>query len=268
MTASLPRIPTNFQCKNYKEKSYCQNQQLCFRWAFEQCKRWFPELEPTSRYLHQRLQKLVAFQFLTRVTVPGESRWAYITGELGHDRLASRGNVPEAGRLTSIDWKTYDHDQVVTEMRWALERDWKLIKGWKSERALRRELSRQDIPDAVFTRASGKEVALEVELTRKNLRRAAAHVGRYLTGEVEWPRVLYVLPTITEAAHFMSTAVPAAVHALRKDKPGVGPRLHQILVTALDELRKRGLDARVWQWFKTSELVEAAWQTSPLRQLQ
>ena len=130
---------------------------------------------------------------------------------------------------------------------------------------LRRELSRQDIPDATFTSANAKPFALDVELTRKNLKRYAAYLGRYLGKEPQWPLVLYVVPTVTDAAHFLSTAVPAACNAMAKEFQT--PKLHHLGVTALDEMRSKGLDARFWYRPKGPEGRDATWLTRPLRQL-
>ncbi len=87
--------------------------------------------------------------------------------------------------LLEIDARVYNHDQRVAQLRIALEKSG-LVKGWISERQLsefdevKKYLSAEFRPDAIYITAEGKKVAFELEIARKSKDRYQTKIKRYI----------------------------------------------------------------------------------------
>jgi hypothetical protein len=144
---------------------------------------------------------------------------ALLPGRVGYDLLQGSGRSHGLALIEAIDWKNYDHDRTVTDIRWELarpatERERSCCRSaseWKSERVLRRELASGHLPDAL-TCIGGRRLALEVERTRKSTPRYLAILERYLKWRgPQLNSVLYVLPDKADLLHFFAVVLPAAV---------------------------------------------------------
>jgi hypothetical protein len=182
---------------------------------------------PGNWYIQERLRKLVRFDVLRRKPVFTDSASALLPGKVGCELLEGTGRDRELARLDGIDWKNFEHDRAVTDVRWQLapppsfaERAGVEARAseWKSERVLRREFSSRHVPDALL-KINGLNVALEVELTRKSTARYMSVLRWYLT----WPgprfdRVLYVLADRAALEHMFKVMLPTV---LRQPELGV-----------------------------------------------
>ena len=87
--------------------------------------------------------------------------------------------------LLEIDGRVYNHDQRVAQLRIALEKSG-AVKEWISERQLseldevKKYLSAEFRPDAIYITAEGKKVALELEIARKSKERYQTKIKRYI----------------------------------------------------------------------------------------
>lgn len=217
------------------------------RWAheqkfleFDQVARWFPRGDPNphvprkanptrgtvrrnerdgSLFLLERLRKLARFDVLRRVPLFTQSAAALLPGRTGFELLEGTGRSHGLARLDGIDWKNFAHDRAVTDIRWQLAGAPPGADGdatpkateWRAERVLRRELGSGHIPDALAMIGS-RQVAIEVELTRKSTPRYLSIFERYLA----WrgPRldaVLYVVPESSDLQQMFATVLPSAL---------------------------------------------------------
>ncbi|MGB8932416.1 MAG: hypothetical protein WCC48_14330 [Anaeromyxobacteraceae bacterium] len=206
----------------------CANEQKFL--TFDQVARWFPEGEPNphcrpksaptagtlrrrsrpgSWYVRERLRKLVAFDVLRRVPIFVEASAALLPGRTGFELLEGAGLDRGLPQLDAIDWKNFGHDRALTDLRWLFEKQFGA--RWQAERVLRRELGLRNPPDAIAT-MGGRTIAIELELTRKNLERYLAIIQRYLAwGDPRLDQILYVLPNKADLEHMFLKVLPAAV---------------------------------------------------------
>lgn len=206
----------------------CANEQKFL--TFDQVARWFPEGDPNPRcppkdaptagtlrrrsrpgswYVRERLRKLVAFDVLRRVPIFVEASAALLPGRTGFELLEGAGRDRGLPRLDAIDWKNFGHDRALTDLRWLFEKQFGA--RWQSERVLRHDLRLRNPPDAIAT-LGGLTIAVELELTRKNLERYLAIIQRYLAWEdPKLDQILYVLPAKTDLEHMFVKVLPAAV---------------------------------------------------------
>jgi hypothetical protein len=95
---------------------------------------------------------------------------------------ANRESLLDKGPLTSVDFRTFEHDRRVSFCRIALERQGKSLR-WHSDRYLKHKsgypllsgrhysMKRRLVPDGLFVSSREELVALEVEHTHKRRER-------------------------------------------------------------------------------------------------
>jgi hypothetical protein len=194
---------------------------------------------PGSHYLRERLRKLVSSGVLRRVPLYTEPSGAILPGQLGHELLVGTGRSQGLSLLKAIDWKSFEHDRAVTDLRWLFEKE----RGatWKSEREIRREVTGRHIPDAIVT-MEGRSIAVEVELTRKSLPRYLQIFEDYSQGSgVPLDHVLYVVPSAGDLEHMFGSVLPAARQRGVLERQGA-PSMGRFLFTTPSAIRER----KVW----------------------
>lgn len=142
----------------------------------------------SSRYAEERLQLLTKHGFLHAKRIYTEPMIVYLASDLAHSIVASLRPERTVSKPTlEIDLRTFEHDKRVTLCR-ALREKNKEISNWLSERRLKQEwtiangyrLTREYMPDAIFTNRAGSKVAFELELAPKTRERYAKKVSRFL----------------------------------------------------------------------------------------
>lgn len=199
--------------------------------TYEQAARWFPRGAPNphaqrsssptagalrrrrregSGYLRERLRKLVHFGYLERVPIFTAPIPAIVLGRQGLAALQAAGRDLGLARLSSIDWKSFEHDRQVTDLRLYFEDQ--LGGTWTSERALRRAAASRFVPDAHIA-LRGKVIALELERTRKSTGRYISIIRRYIRQILACDAVLYVVPRESDLEHIFDVVLPAALRS-------------------------------------------------------
>lgn len=137
------------------------------------------------RWARERVANLVKTDFLKAVKDVCH-RTLYIVTQKGYMYLKnSRFDRIFSRPLIDVDGRTYDHDQKVIQIRLALE-EGGLVKEWISERQLseidevKKYLSAEFRPDAIYITPEGKRVAFELEIARKSKERYQTKIKRYI----------------------------------------------------------------------------------------
>lgn len=158
----------------------------------------------SPRYAVERLQLLSKYGFLRPQRVYTEATTYYLALPLTQHTIQSLRpdrTISEPSEI--IDLRTFEHDKRVTMCRVYREKKGE-IRDWISERRLKQEwtaangyrLSREYMPDAVFTNRTGGRVAFELELAPKTRERYAKKVSRFLevmrSGGGPFTRTLFV----------------------------------------------------------------------------
>lgn len=143
------------------------------------------EQSSSLRWARERIANLVKSNFLS-VVKDVCHRTLYIVTSKGYLYLRnSRIDKVYSRPLQSVDGRTYDHDQRVIQIRSVLENSG-LVKEWISERQLseidevKKYLSAEFRPDAIYITPEGKKVAFELEIARKTKERYQTKVKRYI----------------------------------------------------------------------------------------
>lgn len=93
------------------------------------------------------------------------------------------------------DFKTFEHDRRVTDVRLVLE-DMGVLGRWVSERWLRMDVGEENVPDGLVETRDGKLVAVEVEIARKTKQRYVRIFEAYKSRGLKVDRVLYVCDSL------------------------------------------------------------------------
>ena len=139
--------------------------------------------------VRQRLAKLRKNGLLKVEKVPSEGKGLYLLTKLGLSELENhtgkRSPVRETGR---IDFSLYDHDRRLGMIRALMEGRGRCLRWW-SEKVIRRakipvieggrQFGKELIPDAILVNPKGERIALEVEVSRKGLRKVRDKVWLY-----------------------------------------------------------------------------------------
>ncbi len=142
----------------------------------------------SPRYAVERLQLLSKCGFLRPKRVYTEPKSYYLATDLAQTTLQSlRPDRTISEPPTEIDFRTFEHDKRVTMCRASREKKGE-VKEWLSERRLKQEwtaangyrLSREYMPDAIYTNGAGGRVAFELELSPKTRERHVKKVSRFL----------------------------------------------------------------------------------------
>lgn len=157
-----------------------------------------------SRYAYRRLRLLTNHGFLRVKRIYTKPGNIYLATSLAHTVVQNQ-NPERTVSLPSaeVDLRTFEHDRRVTICRAVREKNLE-VKEWLSERRLKQEwtknngynLSRQYMPDAIFTSRNGGRVAFELELAPKTRERYAKKVSKFLdimtSHEGPFKRALFV----------------------------------------------------------------------------
>lgn len=137
------------------------------------------------RWARERVANLVKANFL-KVVKDVCHKTLYIATTKGYLFLKnSRFGRLFSRPLADVDGRTYDHDQIVIQIRTLLEQNGKIV-SWVSERQLsefdeyRKYLSTEFRPDAIYKTKDGKKVAFELEIARKSKDRYQQKIKRYI----------------------------------------------------------------------------------------
>lgn len=142
----------------------------------------------SARYALERLQLLSKHGFLRPQRVYTESKTYYLASPMACDLLQSLRPVRVISAPSeNIDLRTFEHDKRVMLCRVHREKKGE-VREWLSERRLKNEwtaangyrLSREYMPDAIYTNRAGGRVAFELELSPKTRERHAKKVSRFL----------------------------------------------------------------------------------------
>lgn len=139
----------------------------------------------SDTWARQRIQILLKSGMLAKNTDTFKRPLLTVT-QKGYFYL--QNSRPFEGRprsLLSVDYKTFEHDRLVSNIRLELERRGECT-DWVSERRLydsdviTRLLSSEYRPDGIYTDPSGKKIALELELSRKSKDRYKQKIKKYI----------------------------------------------------------------------------------------
>ncbi|HAR43450.1 MAG TPA: hypothetical protein DCS07_12600 [Bdellovibrionales bacterium] len=150
------------------------------------------EAPPANHWVtRQRLMVLKQAGLIASERVYTDSKAVYLLTDLGYDLLKTNRELTlDKGPLTTIDFRTYQHDKRVSLCRVALERQGKCLR-WHSDRYLQHKkgypllsgkfyrLFKGLIPDGIFVSSREELVALEVEHTHKRRERYAEKRFQY-----------------------------------------------------------------------------------------
>jgi len=158
----------------------------------------------SSRYALHRITLLKRHAFLCATRVHTETGSFYLATPLTHATVSQLKPERSISWPTEqIDPRTFEHDKRVTLCRAHREKRGEVTQ-WLSERRLKQEwslangyrLSREYMPDAIFTASAGHRVAFELELAPKTRERYAKKVSRFLevmkSPDGAFSRALYV----------------------------------------------------------------------------
>jgi len=179
----------------------------------------------SPRYAIERLQLLSKYGFLRPKRVYTEPRTYYLATDLAQHTIQSlRPDRTVSEPPTEIDFRTFEHDKRVTLCRAVREKRGE-VKNWLSERRLKQEwtaangyrLSREYMPDAIYTNRAGGRVAFELELSPKTRERYAKKVSRFLEvmrdKQGAFSRTLFV--TCSDPVHGMLLSVTRPYNEFR-----------------------------------------------------
>jgi len=141
----------------------------------------------STRYAAERLQLLRRHGFLEATRVYTSPKLFYLASPLARDVLqAQRPDRRLLDPISSIDFRTFEHDWRVTLCRVAREKSGH-ARDWVSERRLKAEwarysgvLAREYCPDGIYTNRRGEQVAFELELAPKTRERMSRKVTKFL----------------------------------------------------------------------------------------
>jgi hypothetical protein len=142
----------------------------------------------SARYSEERLGLLSKHGFLRPQRVYTEATTYYLASTLTQDLLSNlKPDRTISEPAEAIDLRNFEHDKRVTLCRAHREKKGE-VKDWLSERRLKQEwtaangyrLSREYMPDAVFTNRAGGRVAFELELASKTRERHMKKISRFL----------------------------------------------------------------------------------------
>jgi hypothetical protein len=163
-------------------------------------KRFFPageEVKDKEQAGYRRVLTLQKFRMVKLSPILTGAKVVQVTST-GAGELDSRGQE-RLGTLSEVDYRYYEHDRRVTDVRIVLEK-LGLVEAWQSERQLKK-IYRQSarVPDAVFKLKNGQRVALEVEIANKGPSRYQTIFEEYARknfGELDL--VFYVCNTLPQ----------------------------------------------------------------------
>lgn len=137
------------------------------------------------RWTRERVANLVKSDFIKSIKDVCH-RTLYIVTQKGYLYLRnSRSQKFYSKPLSSVDGRTYDHDQKVIQIRTVLEEN-KMVDEWISERQLaerdeyRQLLTTEFRPDGIYKNSEGQKVAFELEIARKSKERYQQKIKRYI----------------------------------------------------------------------------------------
>lgn len=162
------------------DQKFASLEQLYFRY-FDTRKTLSDPLPNNLYVTRQRLTVLRRHGFITTTRVYSEGKSLYLLSSLGFQ--AFQGKFPHeayAKPVTSVDFRSYEHDTRVNDCRIAIERTGKVIR-WISERKLKmegfesqqsyQELPDDIVPDGIIVSSKGERIAFEIETTPRKKRR-------------------------------------------------------------------------------------------------
>lgn len=136
-------------------------------------------------WARQRISKLVKSDYL-QILTDVCAKHLYVLTQKGFLFLKnSRLSKSYCRPLFEVDGRFFDHDQRVAQLRIALENSG-VVKEWISERQLsefdevKKYLSAEFRPDAIYMTPEGKKVAFELEIARKSKERYQTKIKRYI----------------------------------------------------------------------------------------
>lgn len=137
------------------------------------------------RWARERISNLVRLNYIS-VIKDVCHKTLYTVTTRGYFYLKNSRNQKIYSRpLISVDNRTFDHDHRVIRLRNILEEQ-KKASNWISERQLseidevKKYLSTEFRPDAVYKDSEGRKVAFELEIARKSKERYQTKIKRYI----------------------------------------------------------------------------------------
>lgn len=130
--------------------------------------RFFPagtEVKDKIQAGYRRILTLQKFDMVKLTPILTGEKVMIVTRN-GASQLDNRGH-DRFGVIQSVDYRYFEHDRRVTDVRIILER-LDLLTSWNSERLLKKTYQQATrVPDAVFILKNGQRGALEVEIAKK-----------------------------------------------------------------------------------------------------
>lgn len=144
--------------------------------------------EPAKNDLwaQKRLSELEKFDLLKKTKSFAESKSYYQATKKGRRLLGER--YPDrlfANYYSGFDLNTFHHDKMVLSSRMYLEKNGVAI-NWQSDRNLRQEPAitksglRPYVPDGIYETATGRKVALEVEIAQKGKNKYQEKIQKFI----------------------------------------------------------------------------------------
>jgi hypothetical protein len=137
-------------------------------------------------WARERLTLLQKHNFLGRVYSFNERKAYFLGTKKGFMALVKKCPSKWPVRpLEKIDFKTFDHDKLVMELRLKLEASGEAC-SWISDRQLFQfpelclNLGEGNQPDAIYENAKGEKVAFELEIARKTKKRYLDKIRTYV----------------------------------------------------------------------------------------
>jgi len=183
-----------------------------FRFCLEQkfltllqiAKMFFPKSRDIYHRPMKRVCELVSAGYLRPVRTKVSDKRLYMTTSEGVKLLKKQILSGGLRAVRDIDYRTFEHDEWVTDVRIAFERLLNL-KGWVCERQLKKTSAKAKVPDGIIPGKNG-DLVIEVEKTLKKkcyYERIFLEVySRYRHEDV----ILYVMASETDKKWLMGKA--------------------------------------------------------------
>jgi hypothetical protein len=142
--------------------------------------------KPSFLRARDRIYKLQLNKFIVPVKFQGESKNYYMGTWKAYYAVNKSEDLEIPCRPSkSPDYQNFHHDRYVLQARLHIEQT-KKVRDWISDRRLRHfpelagGLRNSQVPDSIFIDLTGKKVAFELEVTRKDNRLYLEKIKRYL----------------------------------------------------------------------------------------
>lgn len=139
-----------------------------FMTLFQISRMFFPESRNILQVPMKRVRMLVKSGLLRAVTLRVDAKRLYVATSRGVSLLRQKNLSGGLGALKELNDKTWEHDEVVTDVRILFER-LLAFKNWTPERILKSANMREKVSDGIV-RNDEHRFIVEVELTLKRKR--------------------------------------------------------------------------------------------------